>query len=236
MLHQDASPQALAFVRIWVYGLWFVFIALTALADLHDFPLELIGPVGPLRLLPRPALAYLMTGAGLWALKLLLLAALAAATVGIGRHRLVAIVACVLLTLFESIRLGCYGSGHQKMAMLYAAYILAVFPAADVWSLRPRKGALAKPVTYAAPIVAITLVLLLAYHFVAKPGGHIFCSYVESPANLFPDWLIGCSLRVVEVDLAGADKFFVGRCYLLPSRGSSHCGSAFLVFWLNLLS
>ena len=153
------------------------------------------------------------------AFKAVLLGCLLWLVLGLPRYQLVAIVTCLLLTLFDGMAKGMGHINHSKLALLYSAYILAAFPCADALALARRRRPLAPPVMYAAPMVGVAMIILVAYcaigvHRIGKTGFELFAS------NTLGSWFLK---RALEANPTG---FALG----LPLLESP------LVFNLNKLS
>lgn len=166
MLHERVSPRTLGCARVWVFGIWLVWVCLDPLPDLARYPAEILRPIGVLRLVPSVAWPLLLSPVGLWGLKLVLLAGLAALTLGLPGYRPIALVTCALLTLYQGLIRGLTFSNHGELALLYATWVLALFPAAGAMALRPRREPDAAPVMYSAPMQLIALILLTSYSLV----------------------------------------------------------------------
>lgn len=166
MLNENASPQLLGLLRITVFGFWLANVSLVHLEDIAALPFELLSGYGLLWLIPAPVWAALWTPPALVGLKTLLVAGLGWLVLGLPRYQAVAIVTCGLLTLFDGMEKSLGHINHSKMLMLYSAYVLAAFPSADAFSLSRRRSAPAPPVMYAAPVVVISLLIVVAYSMI----------------------------------------------------------------------
>lgn len=169
MLHENASPRTLGLVRIAVFGTWFFHVLMDRNEELAALPAELLEPAGVLALLPGSLWQVLWTPAGLWALKLALLLALALAALGTRGFNAIAAAACVLLTVSQGLPRSFGFVNHAQIALLYAAYVLTAFPSADGLSLSGGEGGVRRrsPALYRAPLVALTLFFLMTYALVA---------------------------------------------------------------------
>lgn len=169
MLNEKVSPQTLGFARIWIYALWFRKIYIDPFYQLAELPIEIFSPIGVMRLIPESLYGYICTAPVLGALKVIMLVGLALLVLGVGPYRRIAIFTCALLTFHQGLVRG-FGDisdiPHGELGMLYAAYVLAVFPAADAFSLRRGRVKYAQPVMYAAPMMAIAFMISLAYAFI----------------------------------------------------------------------
>jgi hypothetical protein len=163
MLNEHASPQLLGVVRIVVFGYWLVNVLLVHLEDLAALPLELLSRHGVLWLIPPPVWAWMWTEPFLVGFEAVLVACLAWLILGLPHFQRVAIVACVLITLFDGMEKSLGHINHSKFVMLYASWVLAMFPSADAVSLSRRRAAPAAPIMYSAPVIVISLLIIVPY-------------------------------------------------------------------------
>jgi hypothetical protein len=166
VLHANVSPRQLGLIRIGVFGMWLVQVLFDPIPGLADMPVELLQPAGILALLPASLWHVLWTPAALACLKALLLVGLTAAVIGTPRFRLIALLTCLLLTFYQGLPRSFGFCNHAQIAPLYAAYVLALFPAADGCALFRRARPRQAPVMYQAPMVGVSLVFLLAYSLI----------------------------------------------------------------------
>ncbi len=164
VLHVGATPEALGFARFAVYSIWFVVILMHPIQGFSALPQGWHDAVGPLRLLPDEALAVLLSANALWALRLVLLVLCALLALGIRPFMPLAIPCAVLLLLFDAIIKG-YGSfvNHAQAAALVAAWVLALFPAADGFSVMGARKKPAPSALYASPLLFTGLCLASIY-------------------------------------------------------------------------
>lgn len=184
LLNEQASPQLLGLLRIVVFGFWLANVALVHLEDVAAMPAELISRYGVLWLIPPPVFEAMWSGPFLVAFEAALIVALAWLVLGLPRYTAVAVATCVLITLFDGMEKSLGHINHSKMLMLYSAYVLAAFPAADALALAPRRGPPAPRVMYAAPVVAISLLIVMAYSMIGA-----FRIGRSGPAVFFDDSL-----------------------------------------------
>lgn len=166
MLHERISPETLGCARIWVFGIWLVWVFFDPLSDLARYPADTLRPIGILKLVPATAWPLLLSPAGLWGIKLALLTGLAALALGLPGYRTGALLTCALLTLYQGLIRGLTFSNHSELAMLYATWVLALSPAADALAFRRRHPPGAAPAMYSAPMQLIALILLACYSLV----------------------------------------------------------------------
>ena len=165
MLHQHGTPRMLGAARILVYTLWLINVIILPLEDLAAMPLEIQRQMGIMRHLPDAAWAAIHSFEALVALRVVVAAGLVWLVIGLPRYRSVAIATCILLTLFDGIVKGYGYVTHSKFVLLYAAWILAFFPATDALALPRRPEPQATP-RHALPLVVIALLLFTSYFFV----------------------------------------------------------------------
>lgn len=171
MLHSSVSPQTLGFARLWVFGLWFWNVAGTPFADLALVPAENFTPHGVLRLIPDSLHATLLSPAFLRSFKLVLLWMLGLVALGFRPYRGLALLTSALLTLHAGMIQGFGPVTHGDIPLLLAAWVLAVFPAADAFALGRSPARLAAPEVYRAPLILLAILFTLFY---AGVGVHRF--------------------------------------------------------------
>lgn len=177
LLHSGATPAAARLGRRWAYVIWIVAVALDPFHALADWPASQFRPIGPLLVfLPATVKAAFVTVAGLWALKLALLAALTASLLRPGRWTR-SVPAALLLTAYQGVVFGFGPINHSEMAFLMAVWIFAAADVADALHSGDRRV----PVQDAFPLVCVAGFLLLSYAFVgiyrlANMGGALLTS------------------------------------------------------------
>jgi hypothetical protein len=184
MLHQRVSPETLGLARIWVFGIWLVSVLLTPFSDLARFPIEVLRPIGVLQLIPSAAWPVLLSHAGLIGLKMTLAGGLGLLVLGVPGYRTVALLTCAALTFHQGLIRGFTFTNHGELPLLYAAWVLALFPAADALALGRRPSSPRPPVTYRAAMQLAALVLLIGYSLVGVRR------LVESAPGIFLDGTI----------------------------------------------
>lgn len=187
-----STPEAVGLLRVWVFGLWLVDVARDPLGDLAHLPRELFTPPGLLMLLPEAWWDLVLSAVGLTCLKTLLLVTLIAATAG-WVFRPAALLASLLLIMTQGMIRGFGHINHAEIPMLYAAFLLALFPCADAWALRHSRVPRARPEVYAAPFLLIVAALCFSYFFAGVNrvihGREVFFS------QSMQSWLISGALR-----------------------------------------
>ena len=163
MIHALATPRSLGFVRAWVFGIWFFIVALDPFEDLAALPAAIFEPYGALRLISRAAWASMLTAPGLLGFKVVLVALLGLAAAGVRPYRPMAVAAAIGLTTHQALVRGYGFIQHRELGLLFAAYVLAIFPAADGFGRWRRADERAPRADCSAALTLMTLVLLLAY-------------------------------------------------------------------------
>ena len=163
MLHPRVSAQTLGFVRVAVFGMWLLHIVVYPVSDLKSIPFDLLVFPLCLEVLRDTLLQVISNEPFLLTLKWTLALCLGALVVGARPYRPLAVGTCILLTLNEGLARGFGYIGHAELLLLYAAYVLAIFPAADGLTLRrPVDDERAAP-QYRAALVALALTFSLPY-------------------------------------------------------------------------
>ena len=131
LLHQNASPETLKFVRVWVFGIWFLIIAQDPIHLLSFLPISVFEPVGFLRIIPMSLRPLLINSLFLYGLKIVTLISLVLVILNIF-SKPAGVFACIFLTVYRGVVRGFGGHiSHDDLVLLYAAYFLALFPLAD---------------------------------------------------------------------------------------------------------
>ena len=163
MIHAHVTPQTLGFIRIWVFGLWLLVIAPDPFHQLGVLPISIFEPYGVMRLIPSAAWPWIMHAQFLYSFKFILLILLVLAMLGVGPYRSIALAAAVMLTFHQGLVRGFGFINHKELGILYAVYILALFPAADGFTVQKQKTNLVPSATYSAALLLMTMIILLPY-------------------------------------------------------------------------
>jgi hypothetical protein len=164
ILHQNATARTLAALRIAVFGVWFFVILFDPFPDLAHYPTGLFRPPGVLKILPHAAWNLLLTTSGLWTMKILLLAALAGAAVGL-KFRATSVASAVLLVFHQGLARGFTYIYHEEIPLLYAAALLALFPCDDAISWRHGAPPVRDGRVYTAAMLSVAAMLSLCFCF-----------------------------------------------------------------------
>jgi len=164
--NSDVSPSALRAGKSWVFAIWLFTIAIDRLDWVNDLPLSLFEPVGFMKFLPESFFQWFFQDAVIWGFKFALIGLLLLVLMNIKSH-ITTLLTCLLLTCWQAIGRGFAGyMHHTDMALLYAAYFLALFPLADAW-VRKRKPQEAEKLNLSGiPLVAILGSFCLTYTMV----------------------------------------------------------------------
>jgi hypothetical protein len=168
MLHASASARTLALVRIWVFGLWLLWILPDCFACFADFSPSQLSRLGVLRLLPRNAVPWLLDARLLAASKVVLVVLLLLALLGVRPYRVFAIAAATLLTFYAGLPSGLVQPTHIDLALLLVTVVLALSPAADAYAWRKVRPPERPPAVYAAAMITMTLLFLMTYCLVGS--------------------------------------------------------------------
>ncbi|HYI61789.1 MAG TPA: hypothetical protein VEW93_08300 [Acidimicrobiales bacterium] len=163
MIHARARAPHLAVLRVTVFGIWFVTVAQLRVRQFATIPPELVQPPGLLRALPLEEL--LARPNLLQVLQVVALVGCTLAVAGVRPFPVVALPTVAVLFVLDGAMKSVGGfTNHAQTAVLYAAGILAVFPAADAWSVARRPAPDRRsPWLHRAPLVLSTLVITTAY-------------------------------------------------------------------------
>lgn len=166
-IHAGAQAQHLAVLRLTVFGLWFGLILTTDTSVYPLLPAELVDPRGLANVLGLPTILQspdLVAG-----LKIAGLIGSGLCFFGLPPYRVSAPITAALIFYHDAAMksLGSYAN-HAQSVLVLLALLLAVFPAADAYSLPPgrplptRRSAWA----YRTPLLAASLVLAVTYSFI----------------------------------------------------------------------
>ncbi len=173
MLHSRVSDSTLGVVRIAVYGMWLKHLLEDSLSRYVDTPLELFQPIGPLAWIPADWWPWLYRAEVMEWSRIALLVGTVACIAGLRPYRPIALATCGGLTLYQAFVRGYAYMHHGEMAMLLAAYVLAVYPAnrglsvgrSGLRSRAPEREA-AGDVLNRAALLTFCLALCLTYSYV----------------------------------------------------------------------
>jgi hypothetical protein len=172
MLHARVSNTTIGIVRVAVFGMWLKHLAGDPIARFVRTPFEFFTRIGPLAWLPADWWSWIYQPGFMQAARIVLLLAIGACLLGLRPYRLIAIATCVGLTLYQSFVRGYGYLHHGELPMLFAAYVLAVYPAARGFALsrdalRPDPaGDREDTDTNRAAMLTICLAFCLTYAFV----------------------------------------------------------------------
>ena len=167
IIHDAAGPVTLAAARILVFALWLALILPDPIYMLAEMPIEIFDRLGVLYLIPWPVWEVLLTPIGLTIFKTLLATSLFLAALGIRPYHWIAWTAVALLVIHQGMVRGFGFINHKELALLYAAAILATFPAHEALALGRKTLSQSSQKIHAAGMQLLTLVPLIAYSAIA---------------------------------------------------------------------
>jgi len=189
LLHATAGRKALWLFTAYVFGLWTFKMFVDPVHELANLPRGMVEPVGVLQLLPAGWLSALLSVTGLWLLRTAAVAGCALSMI----PRLIqwaGPLACIALTLHQSLVRSFGIVQHSEIALLMAAYVLVLF----AWYRWLGVGHSKKEFNpHAIPLFTIALILTVAYALVGtnrliKGGLHVFTS------DTLPNYILSRSL------------------------------------------
>lgn len=187
LLHERATPASLGLLRIWIFGIWLVYLLVDPLHLLAYLPREVFSAPGVLRIVPEPVFDLLLSETGLHALRLLTLGGILAVILGLVPSRLFAVSVTALLVFYQGILRGFAGHmNHAELLLLFATGVVAIFPSFDGLSLRKPKTGEREQSLYSTPFVAIALLFCLTFTFVgaARIGNGFGLFFTDTLRNL----------------------------------------------------
>ena len=165
MIHEASDAESPALLRISVFSMWFYHLWKDPIHELASLPRELFSPIGVMELLPAAAWPLILSTPFLWGMKILLLLTLPLLILGVRPFWRIAVPVCIALTLYQGLTRSFGKINHGELAMLYAAYVLAVSPCADALGVM-NPGTRSSKSRYAGTLLAMAAVLCLTYTFV----------------------------------------------------------------------
>jgi hypothetical protein len=224
MLHSRVSNATLGIVRAAVYGMWAKHLLEDSVDRYIRTPVEFFTPVGPLAWLPDAWWPWIYRVEVIEGGRVALLVGIGLCVVGLGPYRLIAVATCFGLTLYQAFVRGYGYIHHGELAMLFAAYVLAIYPAQRGFSLQRTArspgphgtgGNTAGDDLNRAAMLTICLALCFTYAFV---GAH---RLVHGGIGVFFDGTIlhYITVRTFETDI---DAPGLGRLVLeIPALGTA---------------
>ena len=155
------SAETLGVIRAAVFAIWLIDVVPDDLGFWGELPRSMYEPIGVFKLVPREAWDEALEPERLELYKRALILLIALSAVGAPPYRPTATATAGMLTAHQAVLRGFTFVNHEELALLVSAYVLALFPAADGFSLSRRRRA--SPETYAAAIDALALLLLIPY-------------------------------------------------------------------------
>jgi len=185
LLYLFANKYTLAYLRVAVFSMCFVYVLSSPISNLAYLPAELFEQAGLLRILP---LEFLISSpVYLQAFRFLLLVLIALVILGPPLYLPLAVVTTGSLFIFDGLIKGfAHYHNHAQFSMLYTALILSVFPAANAFSLyshvtkRADKSITTPQIAYQTGAFLIAFFISLPYLFMGarrfSQGFEIFTS------------------------------------------------------------
>jgi predicted DCC family thiol-disulfide oxidoreductase YuxK len=163
MLHQRASAEALGFCRIAVYSIWMYTLLTSVSWRLAVYPVDWYTPLGVMRFVPPSLNAWLLSLPFLQGLTLVSVVLCALLILGVRPFQPLALLFACCVTLNDAMVRSMAGDvNHAQFGIVYASWVLAMFPCADGFSLTPKSNR-ADGRLYAAPMVLCIVALTFCY-------------------------------------------------------------------------
>lgn len=166
LLNRDAPPEAVTFLRVWVFGLWLVELLIHPLGVLGEIPVSLLDPVGVLRAVPGDAWGPLLQPELLTALWVATLALCLLSVVGLWAKPTL-LLTSVLLTVHQGLLRSFSFVNHAELSLLLGAYVLTLFALFGPRPPRRSVGEATTPGAGSAPLVTLAFLIALTYSLVA---------------------------------------------------------------------
>jgi hypothetical protein len=163
LVHINNSPQALAFLRILIFGFWFFYILIDPIEDLSFLPVTIFEPISFFKLLSNEVLSKILDYNFLftfrWATIIFILLAMAGVY-----SNVTAKISCLLIFFHLALVKSFSHLQHAEMPPLYVAMVLAVFRSDDAFALLPSKRKKpASPGEYSVAILFIMIIISFTY-------------------------------------------------------------------------
>lgn len=212
------SPPArpaehLALLRIAVFGIWTGIVATADTALYARLPNSFFERRGVAELLPLEAIMGSSTL--LMGLTVATIAGCIACMAGVRGYVPVAVVTSFLVLVHDAMSksAGAY-SNHAQSALLLVTFVVALFPAADAYSLA-RSHRNRTPWAYAAPLLASALLVTITYSFIGTR--RIFVGGVEVFIDgSFLHWVVGRTLEYSAFDVSVGLELLANRWLVVP--------------------
>ena len=159
------DAATLGFVRAAVCGFILCEILRISFSDLGQLPVTLLRPTGAMKLLPWRVYDLLLTPAGMFGLKCVMVVSLGAATIGWFTSWATKF-STVLFVFFEGILRSFGHFNHDEMPAVYILVVLAFAPCGDNFSLdnlRNQKRLHWSALVYGYPILLMRILLAWSY-------------------------------------------------------------------------
>jgi hypothetical protein len=187
LLHSRATPASLGLLRIWMFGVWLVYVLADPLHLLAFLPRDAFSAPGILGIVPEGLWTVLLSEAGLHVLRLVTLVGILIVILGLVPSRLLALSVTAMLILYQGVLRGFAGHmNHAELLLLYSTGIVAIFPCFDGLSFRKPRVREREKSLYTTPFVAIAFLFCLTFTFVgaARLGNGLGLFYTDTLRNL----------------------------------------------------
>jgi hypothetical protein len=152
-------------VRAGVCGFILCEILLTSFSDLGRLPATLLRPTGAMQILPWRFYDRLLTPAGMFTLKWLMVVSLFAATIGL-LTSLTTKSSALLFVFYEGLLRSFSHFNHDEMPAVYILFVLALAPCGDAFSFDSWRGKTRSQrsgIIYGYPILLMRALLAWSY-------------------------------------------------------------------------
>jgi hypothetical protein len=161
LIYADASRGTARFIHALIFGLWAIRVLAYSLTDLAGLPWAVSQPVYPASKIPPEWVQWLLQPAALRCLQIGTLICLVPLAARIGT-RWIGPIACLLLTVRESLPRSFGHVNHAEIPLLLSAYALVLLAWADWIAERNGKPATERPQNASQPL-AVLAILLVTY-------------------------------------------------------------------------
>jgi hypothetical protein len=163
VLHDGATAGRLGFVRAGVFGTAIVTVARDSIIEIARLPPEFFMPAGVLALLPANVFLAMTQEAFLRPFEIGLLVVLFLGMIGAPPYRAVAALGALGFTIQQTLGRSVGFMNHGDIGLLFALWVLTLFPAADGFAIPKRRTEDESAPVYANALVTLTIALLLGY-------------------------------------------------------------------------
>jgi len=180
------DATTLGMVRVGVCGFILCEVLLTSFSDLGRIPATLLRPTGAMQIFPWRFYDLLLTPAGMFTLKWLMVLSLFGATVGC-LTSLTTKSSAFLFVFYEGLLRSFSHFNHDEMPAVYILIVLALSPCGDAFSFdswRGKKQPRSSEIIYGYPILLMRALLAWSYFSSALIKFRVAGLSYLSPDNL----------------------------------------------------